>query len=280
MNNLDFRIKSFGIVQGRLTIPPAKELQWFPQVSWQKEFEVAKDLNIDFIELLSERTFNPDNPIWNLKGREAILNSVAKTGRKIYSICSDYIIDHSLIGNDTQETIKHIDMFLECAKNLGCQVLILPLLEKSNLDEVSHSSLIPIIKSYAQKASKENIKICIESIYEAKFLKNFLEEIDEKNVSCVFDTGNRIIQIDSILDEIEILGKYIGHVHIKDKNHLGENVLLGTGLVNFLEVFEGLKNINYCGPLVFETTRGQDPIYTAFFNMCLCNFFAKETNYI
>ena len=45
MNN--FGIKSYGIVQGRLTIPPAGELQWFPQASWQKEFSVAKDLNID-----------------------------------------------------------------------------------------------------------------------------------------------------------------------------------------------------------------------------------------
>lgn len=280
MNNLDFGIKSFGIVQGRLTIPPANELQWFPQESWQKEFEIAKDLNIEFIELLSERTFNPENPIWHFKGREAILNLVAKTGRKIYSICSDYIIDHSLIGNDSEETIKHMDMFFECAKNLGCQVLILPLLEHSNLDEFSYSSLVPIIKSYAQKASKENIKICIESIYEAQFLKNFLDEIDEKNVSCVFDTGNRIVKLDSMLNEIEILGEHIAHVHIKDKNHMGENVLLGTGLVNFHEVFVGLKNINYCGPFVFETTRGKNPIHTAFFNIYLCNFFAKETNYI
>jgi len=272
-------IKSFGIVQGRLTVPPKGKLQWFPQPSWQKEFDVAQALNIDFIELLAEREFNPNNPIWSQAGQEIIINLAKKTGRKIYSICSDYIINHSLINKSNLEILKHMDMFIEAAKDIGCKVLVLPLLEKSDLNSKSHQTLIPIIKSFAQRAAEKKIKICIESIYEAEYLRNFLQEIDEVNVTCVLDTGNRAVQIDSMLDEINVLGRYIGHVHIKDKNYLGENVILGTGLVNFLEVFSGLKKINYSGPLVFETTRGQNPKNTAIFNMNLCNFFAKEADY-
>ena len=65
-------------------------------------------------------------------------------------------------------------------------------------------------------------------------------------------------------------------MHIKDKNEKGENVLLGTGLVNFNDVFRALKKINYQGPFTFETTRGRDPIRTAKFHMQLVEFFHGE----
>ena len=56
-----------------------------------------------------------------------------------------------------------------------------------------------------------------------------------------------------------------------------QNVILGTGLVNFSEVFTSLKKINYQGPYVFETTRGSDPIKTAQYNMQLVDFFIDNS---
>ena len=53
-----------GICQGRLTLPPNNELQWFPQEKWEKEFEIAKSIGLNYIELLAEREHNPKNPIW------------------------------------------------------------------------------------------------------------------------------------------------------------------------------------------------------------------------
>jgi L-ribulose-5-phosphate 3-epimerase UlaE len=49
--------------------------------------------------------------------------------------------------------------------------------------------------------------------------------------------------------------------------------LLGTGLVNFENVFYALNDINYQGPYTFETTRGNNAINTAKYNMNLVNFF-------
>ena len=42
----------FGMVQGRLTQSPPGCLQWYPQESWQQEFDTAKDIGIDYIELI------------------------------------------------------------------------------------------------------------------------------------------------------------------------------------------------------------------------------------
>jgi len=153
------------------------------------------------------------------------------------------------------------------------------LLEQSDLNTASADAMVPIIRQFARQAAKSDMLICIESLMSSKHLKGFLDQVNEPNVKCVFDTGNRIVDNPDLASEILLLGDWIAHVHIKDKNKHGENVLLGTGLVNFAEVFQALHEINYEGPLVFETTRGADPVETAAFHMATCNFFSHEASY-
>ena len=64
--------------------------------------------------------------------------------------------------------------------------------------------------------------------------------------------------------------------HIKDKNMEDQNVILGTGKVNFLEVFRALKKINFTKSFTFETRRGLDPINTCKFNINFINFLYLE----
>lgn len=270
--------RPFGIVQGRLTVPPEGKLQWFPKDSWHQEFETAKSIGIQFIELLTERQFNPDNPFWNKQGRSKIKSVNQHTGRLLYSSCADYIIDHSLLDDQDGETKAHVHKFLEASADLGCKIAVLPLLERSDLNTTSADQLVPLLRNFAQQAAHSNMLICIESMMSGQDLKAFLELINEPNLKCVFDTGNRVIANPELASEICLLGDWISHVHIKDKNAIGENVLLGTGLVDFLKVFTALKQIDYKGPLVFETTRGIDPKKTANFHMSLCNFFSNEAD--
>lgn len=279
MSNIPFFVRPFGIVQGRLTIPPAGQLQWFPQPSWQEEFKNAEQIGIEFIELLTEREYNSRNPFWSESGREEIRLLAQKTNRKLYSSCTDYIIDHSLLDENNNESIEHVREFLNASMDLGCEISVFPLLEKSELNVKTASALVPIIKNFAQQVAETGMVICIESLLDGENLKRFLEDVNEDNVKCVFDTGNRVIDNQDLASEINILGKWIKHVHIKDKSAAGENVLLGTGLVNFYEVFKALESINYHGPLVFETTRGTEPLETATYHMHTCNFFAHEAHH-
>ena len=46
----------FGFIQGRMSIPPSKNiLQYFPKTNWQKEFVYARKNNFKFIEYFGER---------------------------------------------------------------------------------------------------------------------------------------------------------------------------------------------------------------------------------
>jgi len=272
---LNFEDKySFGISQGRLT--PSLELQRFPSEAWQLEFHNASSLGISFVELLTERNYNKDNPVWSEEGRKEIIDLCLKSGCDIYSLCIDYIIDHSLLGDLDHSTTNHIKNIFCAAEAVGCKAVIFPLLEKSHIQKNNILEYVKIFKNFSKLANQHDLKIYIESLLNASELKYFLKLVNKKNVGAVFDTGNRVLESENIYDEIRALGNYIHHVHIKDKDSKGNNVILGTGLVNFKKVFEALEEINYQGKLNFETTRGVDPLKTASYHLTLCKFFINE----
>lgn len=270
------RQHSFGIVQGRLSTPPAGELQWFPQPCWQEEFFKSRALGIGFIELLAERSHNSENPLWSASGRAELLALSALTGRSIYSSCTDYIIDHSLVADPGGRTAADVHRFIDVSAELKCKVVVLPLLEQSNLTPDTAAELIPLVRSFAEHAEESGMVICVESLLHAANLREFLDSAGRANLKCVFDTGNRVVDNPDLRSEITALGSRIHHVHIKDKDPAGRNVVLGTGLVDFLQVFTALDEIGYSGPLVFETTRGTNPAMTAAYHMATCEFFSHE----
>ena len=264
----------FGISQGRLT--PSIELQRFPTEAWQLEFKNAPSLGISFIELLTERNYNKENPVWSVEGRKEIIDLCSETGCSIYSLCIDYIIDHSLLNDPDESTKNHVKDVFYAAEAIGCKAIIFPLLEKSHIDKSNILSYVDLFKNLSKLAQHHGLMIYIESLLDAHTMKYFLILLDKKNIGAVFDTGNRVLESDNLYDEIKALGDLISHVHIKDKDRKGNNVILGTGLVNFQKVFDALEEIDYKGKLNFETTRGADPLNTATYHLALCKFFINE----
>tara|TARA_B100001093_G_scaffold508970_1_gene572141 strand:+ start:5797 stop:6615 length:819 start_codon:yes stop_codon:yes gene_type:complete len=265
----------FGIIQGRLT--ESKELQCFPESNWENEFFEASNIGFSFIELLTERKFNKNNPVWNKSGQALIKTLSKENNLEIYSLCTDYIIDNNVLDSKSSHSLKHIEKFLDSAIELDCSVLIFPFLEESNITKSNMLDFVPLIRDMADHLNGTEIIIVIESLLEAKDLRNLLEKINLDNIKCVFDTGNRINLTNNLSSEINILGDLIHHVHIKDKDKEGNNVILGTGMVNFNDAFKSFNKIDYKGPYVFETTRGKDPLITGKFHMDFCNFFISET---
>ena len=73
------------------------------------------------------------------------------------------------------------------------------------------------------------------------------EKICHKNCYFLFDTGNRIVLQRNFEKDIMLFGKDIKHIHLKDKDYLKKNVIIGNGLMNFDLLFSYLKKINYKG---------------------------------
>ena len=266
-------ITRFGVVQGRLTQSPPGCLQWFPQSSWQKEFSVASKIGVNYIELIAEVQYNAKNPIWTDDGIEEIKQLVEEGNLTLHALCNDYIVENSFLD---EGVIKQNIELLEQGKKLGVEKYIMPFFESSELTMDNMQEYIEPLKRVAEVAYDGNITVCLETILTGKELIGLVRLIDFPNVKVVYDTGNRVAFGHDLAGDIRLLGDTIAHVHIKDKNSNNENVLLGTGLVNFESVFHALNDIDYSGPYTFETTRGNDPINTAKYNMNLVNFFKKN----
>lgn len=86
-----------------------------------------------------------------------------------------------------------------------------------------------------------------------------IEMIGMPNVGINFDTANLILYgRGNSVDAIEVFGKYVRNLHLKDGNlptsgmELGKEVPLGTGRANIPEVLKRLEEIGYQGPWIIE----------------------------
>lgn len=251
----------FGFIQGRMSIPPSKNiLQYFPKTNWQKEFVYARKNNFKFIEYFGERKFNNKNPIWTKLGLKKI-NTLSKRYNLLnYTFCDDYFINHNFIK--LKKFKKYIDVIIKNLFSIKIKIYVLALLEKSEINKENFHHFISNLRYVAQKLKEKNIKLALETNLDVKYIKELISLVGNKNLFIVYDTGNRLKKNNLQYQEIVELKKIICHVHLKDKNWDGQNVVLGSGSVNFKKIFKGLQKINYTGKYTFETNRGKDPIKT------------------
>ncbi|MDP6927414.1 MAG: sugar phosphate isomerase/epimerase family protein [Rhodospirillales bacterium] len=265
----------FGIVQGRLTQSPPGALQWFPGAKWTDEFALARELGLDYIELIAETQHNPENPLWSDDGIDRIKELVEENELRLHALCNDYIIEHTLPGNN--DVLKQNLNLIERGRLLGTEKYILPLFDSSEMDPQNIGSYVGPLRDIADAAKDASMIVCLETILTGSELIDLLDQLNHSHIKVVYDTGNRVAFGHDLPGDIRLLGDRIAHVHIKDKDTNNQNVLLGTGLVNFADVFAAVNDIDYKGPYTFETQRGRDPLRTAAYNMMLVNFFREES---
>ena len=90
-------------------------------------------------------------------------------------------------------------------------------------------------------------------------MKRALQDVNRPNLGVGLDTANLILYGKANpVDAVEIIGPHVKSVHAKDGNwptdpmKLGEEVLIGTGHVDFLKVFTKLQAAGYTGAITIE----------------------------
>jgi L-ribulose-5-phosphate 3-epimerase len=90
-------------------------------------------------------------------------------------------------------------------------------------------------------------------------MSRMLRDVAMPNLAVGLDTANLILYGKANPDDaVDILGPHIRSIHAKDgrwptdPNQLGEEVLIGKGLVNFKEVFTKLHRLGYVGAVTVE----------------------------
>ncbi len=90
-------------------------------------------------------------------------------------------------------------------------------------------------------------------------VKRAIMDIKQPNLGVGLDTANLILYGKANpVDAVEIIGQYVKSVHAKDgmwptdPMRLGQEVLIGTGSVDFLKVFTRLYQLGYKGAITIE----------------------------
>lgn len=256
---------SIGIMQGRLTEPKGRGIQFFPFDNWENEFQDAKEIGLNEIEFIFDYTDYAKNPLWNEDGIKKIQTLIKDTGICVHSICFDYFMrrpfykkeghERELLRKENTDTIKRVT---EAMEKLGIGLIEIPLVDNASLksDEEKQSFknwLMEIVMS-----SPKDIKFSIETDLPPDDLLEYVNGIGLDNVGVNYDSGNSSGIGYDLYQEVTTLKNYIFNIHIKDRVYKGTTVKLGNGSADFDKLFQGLKEINYKNAFILQAARGTD----------------------
>ncbi len=121
----------------------------------------------------------------------------------------------------------------------------------------NRANAVAAMQRLADYAADKGINIDLEVVnrYETNIMNTglegleFLDAVNRDNAFLHLDTYHMNIEEDGMAKSVLAAGDKLGYVHIGE-SHRG---YLGTGNVNFAAFFNALKQINYQGPMTFES---------------------------
>ena len=121
----------------------------------------------------------------------------------------------------------------------------------------ARANSVSVIKELGQEAKGRGMTIGLEFVnrYESNLLNtvqqtlDYLDEVGEDNVVVHADVYHMNIEESDYRTPILACGERLGYVHVGE-SHRG---YLGTGTINFPELFGALNEIDYTGPITFES---------------------------
>lgn len=158
---------------------------------------------------------------------------------------------------------------VEAARSLGLDLVsfhagFLP----EDPQDPDYEKLIQRLRTIAALFDESGIQLSFETGQEeGHALARFLDDLAAPNVGVNFDPANMILyDMGDPIEGLKTLVPYLQQVHIKDAHRTkvpgtwGEEVVVGTGEVDWPAFMEILHRANYKGALVIEREAGEDRV--------------------
>lgn len=252
-----------GIMQGRLTRPKGRGIQFFPFENWENEFIRGKEVGIKEIEFIFDYDDYEKNPLWN--DVEKIKNVINQTGIQVNAVCFDYFMRRPFYKyNDEEKKIileenKNIlETILNNMKKLEIGLIEIPLVDDSSLKTEKEALEFRDFLLSVVRETDEEIKFGLETDLPPYEFKQYIDSFENDRVGANYDIGNSSGLGYAPYEEITVLGNRIFNIHIKDRLYKGTTVKLGTGSADFDKFFKAINEIGYSGNFILQAARGEE----------------------
>ncbi|HEY1649251.1 MAG TPA: sugar phosphate isomerase/epimerase family protein [Terracidiphilus sp.] len=119
---------------------------------------------------------------------------------------------------------------------------------------------VEAIRGVAQHCHENGQYFLMETGQETPItMARMIRDVNMPNLAVGLDTANLILYGKANpVDAVDILGPHVRSIHAKDgrwptdPDKLGQEVLIGTGLVDFRQVFTKLRRLGYAGAVTIE----------------------------
>ena len=248
-----------GIMQGRLSPPVGGRIQSFPVDTWRDEFPRAREAGLDCIEWVYEFDTEAGNPLSTEAGVGEIKDLVRKTGVAVWSICADFYMRERLVGDNgapRPAVMEHLHLLLQRASGLGVRYIVLPFVDESSLKSESElEGLVQVLTSVLPGAQEAGVELHLETDLKPAPLAQLLAKVSHPLLRANYDIGNSASLGHDPVEELTLLGPWLGSVHIKDRLRGGGTVPLGTGAADFAACFRLFVQNNFRGPFILQAAR-------------------------
>ena len=248
-------------MQGRLSGQVSQKIQEFPWETWEKEFNLARNLNLDLIEWTVDFENLKANPIFTPSGRHRLQELSDQHNIRILSMTLDNFVTAPIhkINSVTGESSKPDDFQWVIEQVIGTSVetLVLPIVVESG-EENSYSleKLIQILGGFQPFLKKNRKRVALECELNLKEIEMVADGFREcSQIGFNFDIGNSAAIGNNPTSEIDLFGEKLFNVHIKDRMLGGKTVPIGDGCADFPSIFKILKEKNYSGNYILQAAR-------------------------
>lgn len=264
-----------GVMQGRLSPQPQDRLQAFPWLSWESEFDLARECGFRAIEWIFEADRHEQNPILNDGARKRIAELTRETGVGVRSICADYFMTFPLFNPSESErlhSVRVLEELIDAAPRVGAKTILIPVLERSALrTNGDRALLLETLRGPLVLAAQNGVMIGIEAELDAAQYADLIDGAASPAVGAYYDTGNAAAQGHDVANDLTTLGSRVCGVHFKDRGVGGPSVPLGQGAVDFERTLTSLQRMRFNGLAIVQSTSGPDPVAAASSHLSFVN---------
>lgn len=259
---MDYRKNNIGFMQGRLSEIINGKIQCFPWKYWKEEFALASELGILKMEWTLDQEGLYENPIMTSSGREDIRELCNLYSIEIPSLTGDCFMQNPFwksIGAQKEKLQNDFINILHGCSKANISIVLIPLVDNGSIEnDLQENNLLTFLSSQTELLKKLSIRVCFESDFPPKKLKDFIDRYDDDLFGINYDTGNSASMGFDPSEEFLQYGDRVINVHIKDRPLGGTTVPLGEGDTNFPLIFRMLKEHDYHGNLILQTARAKD----------------------